>query len=217
MQVGFFVILGALLFGAYEHGRTLVMTELYEEKLSSLTSAYESLRTRYNTAVEKSAVTELRVENDRIEVVVRGADQVLEQIPTPIKPTHEIHVDFVVRDSRLFMRRIYDDQTAPRDGFVIDPKLQSIDWSDTAFTQGLSVYRGALTPGRWVVRTSGNGALDLVQVDADEPLNLAQAPKVRSFEEIEREIAEDLETVTTVDVLRRLGTKIAQRKNAAPL
>lgn len=208
IRVALVVTLSALAFAGYQHAKGLVLAELYQEKLASLAEEYELVRGRYNDAVKRSAVTELVVNDGKIVVRVRGADRLLKTIETDLDPTHEIHVDFVVRDSRLLMRRLYDDRTAPADGLVVDPKLDAIDWSDAAIARGISVYRGDLAPGRWVVSSSGNGALELTRAADDEVVVLADAPSVRRYDEMARQIDEQLEAVGTLEILARLTTKV---------
>lgn len=195
--------LGGVGFGAFAWARGRVLSDLYRERLAGIAREYEALRSRYNEAVEKSAVTELVVEEGRIAVVVRGSDQVLRTLPTELDPKREVHVDFVVWDGRLFIRRLYDDQTAPKDGFLVDPKLSTLDWNNPALARGLSVYRGDLAEGRWVVTTSGNGALELTKVTGASP-ELKSAPPVRDYAQIEKELDEKAKEVGTLEVVGRL-------------
>lgn len=198
-----FVFVGAVFAGGYALLRGHVVESIYRDKLAALASEYESLRVRYNQAVQQTAVTELVVTEEDVDVIVRGVDGILQRIDTELDPDREVHIDFVVKNGRLFIRRLYDDETAPASGQTIDPDLVGIDWQDPAVARGLTVYRGELAPGRWVVSTTGNGALDLVPVEDDADVGLRAAPPVHTYEEVEQEIAADLQRVSAGDVLRR--------------
>lgn len=207
----FLGVLGVLAYAGYQVGRERVLAGLYAERLEALAGEYRVLRERYDSAVREAAVTELEVaENSEIAIVVRGADQVLQRIETPFDARNEVHVDFVVREGRLFIRRVYDEATPPEEGVLIDPALDHIDWDDPALARGLAVYRGGLTPGRWVVSTSGNGALDLQRVQGEgDPL--VYAPEVRSFEAIERAVEEEHRRVSWMDVVAAIKDAVTAR------
>jgi len=196
-----FVFTGAVIAGGYAVLRGRVIEDVYREKLAALATEYEALRDRYNHAVKQTAVTELLVTEDDVVVILRSVDGVLERYETRLDPDKEVHIDFVVKDSRLFIRRLYDDETAPAEGQVIDPELAGVDWQDPEVARGLTVYRGQLAPGRWVVSTTGNGALDLVPVNDRADIELRAAPPVRDFETIERDVASDLARVGAGDVM----------------
>jgi len=198
-----FIFVGAVLAGGYAVLRGRVVESVYQEKLDALVREYESLRVRYNDAVKQTAVTELVVEGESVDVVVRGVDGLIREIETDLDPDQEVHVDFVVKEGRLFIRRVYDDETAPASGIVIDPELVGVDWDDPDVARGLTVYRGELAPGRWVVSTTGNGALDLVSVPESTEVELRAAPPVRSYDAVEEEVDESLRRVSAPDVLRR--------------
>ena len=198
-----FVFVGAVLAGGYSVLRTHVIEDVYRDKLASLAGEYEALRARYNEAVKHTAVTELVVTEGDVDVIVRSVDGVLQRFDTELDPDNEVHIDFVVKDSRLFIRRLYDDETAPAEGQIIDPELAGIDWQDPEIARGLTVYRGQLEPGRWVVSTTGNGALDLVPVGDHADVGLRAAPPIRDFDAIEQDVARDLAHVGPADILDR--------------
>jgi hypothetical protein len=203
----FGLVLALLLLGgaaaSYQWARSRVLADLYAERLQGLSREYADLRERYDRAVEASAVTEILVDPDhRVSVVVRSAAGVLRRIQTPFDGRNELHVDFVVKAGRLFIRRVYDDRTAPQKALWVDPELRELDWSDPAVARGLSVYRGQLDPGRWLVTTSGNGALDLKRAP-NEPMPIRSPPEVRDYDAVERKIEEDYRQVTSLDVVRR--------------
>ncbi|MEM1023582.1 MAG: hypothetical protein AAF627_16010 [Myxococcota bacterium] len=196
------LVLGAAAAG-YQWARSRFLTGLYAERLEGLSQEYARLREQYDQAVEASAVTEILVDPDhRVSVVVRSTAGILRRIETPFDGRNELHVDFVVQAGRLFIRRVYDERTPPRHGLLVDPELAELDWSDPAVARGLSVYRGRLVPGRWLVTTTGNGALDLERAPTP-PVPLEAAPRIRNFEAVEEAIEEDYRQVTSFDVVRR--------------
>lgn len=196
------LVLGAAAAG-YQWARSRVLTGLYAERLEGLSQEYARLMEQYDQAVEASAVTEILVDPDhRVSVVVRSTAGILRRIETPFDGRNELHVDFVVQAGRLFIRRVYDERTPPRHGLLVDPELAELDWSDPAVARGLSVYRGRLVPGRWLVTTTGNGALDLERAPTP-PVPLEAAPRIRNFEAVEEAIEEDYRQVTSFDVVRR--------------
>jgi len=216
----FGLVLALLLLGAaaasYQWARSRVLTGLYAERLEGLSREYAELRERYDRAVEASAVTEILVDPDhRISVVVRSAAGVLRRVETPFDGRNELHVDFVVQAGRLFIRRVYDDRTPPQRALWVDPELKELDWSDPAVARGLSVYRGQLDPGRWLVTTTGNGALDLRRAP-NEPMPLRAPPEVRDYDAVERRIEEDYRQVTSLDVVRRALETLTSSLSRAP-
>lgn len=175
---------GAAMLG-FQGLRADIAASIYEKKLKELAGQYQDLRTRYNAAVQKTAVTELVVEGGSLRVRVRNAAGVVQEFPTPYDPSREIFVDYVVVDGRLWIRRVYDEATPPSAGLVIDPALASIDWKAPGATEGKVVYR-SLEEGRWIISVSGGGALGLT--NAPEPADLMHAPEVREFEPVEQEV-----------------------------
>lgn len=176
--------------------------QLYAEQLEALAGEYGELRNAYNTAVERSAVTELVVGSDRkVEVVVRSGSEVLQRIPTSFDANQELFVDYVVRRNRLMIRRLYDDDTPPASGLVVSPDFEPVDWTDPDLARGLTIYRGDLEPGRWVVTVSGSGALDLTRIPEDDPRALVFAPEVQDFRALEENVAERMARVSWRDLL----------------
>jgi hypothetical protein len=198
----FLVVLVGALLAALQWTRSEALTELYAERLEALADEYGDLRSQYNDAVARAAITELVVRPDyRVEVVVRSGAHRLKTIETPFDARNELHVDYVVLDNRLFIRRLYDDQTPPQDGLLIDPRLEHLDWSDPKLKRGLTIYRGSLEPGRWVVTTSGNGALDLTRRDGPDDTGLVYAPPVQEFDQLREAIEERHRRVGLTDLL----------------
>ena len=182
-------VLGLLLAGGltmgYRSMRHQVAADVYRQRLLELAGQYEHLRGTYNDVVRRTAVTELVVEDGTLSVVVRDAEGVVKEIPTPFDPAGEIYVDFVVVDGRLWIRRVFDGATAPSLGLVIDPALQDVTWDKETSQVGKAVYR-ALGEGRWVVTVSGNGSLGLER--SRSPVELRSAPPVSDPDEIAAEV-----------------------------
>lgn len=153
--------------------------QIYRERLDALQDRYDALSESYEHAVRRTAVTELVVENGSLRVRVRDIRGVVREIPTNFDPTSEIYVDYVVLDGRLWIRRVFDAQTPPSQGLLIDPDIADVAWDDDALRVGKAVYR-TLGEGRWVVSVTGNGSLGLTR--AREEVDLQGPPSVRDHE-----------------------------------
>jgi hypothetical protein len=180
--------------------RGRVVEDIYRERLRALSDEYESLRRHYNEAVEKTAVTELRVEGGRLSVDIVTAAGLARTIETPFDPREEIHVDYVVIDGRLWIRRIHDASTPATQAMLIDPTFTDVDWDEDGKRYGLTIYR-PLSDGRWVVNATANGALTLVRTPSDAPVELAAPPEIRDYEQVESELDGALEEIGWLDVL----------------
>jgi len=150
-------------------------SRIYQQRLTDLAQDHSDLVQQYNQAITRTAVTELRVKDGRLDVVVMSAAGELKRIATPYDPTGEIYVDYVVRDGRLWIRRVFDSDTAPKDATVIDPQLVDLDWDADGLNHGKAVYR-SLAEGRWVVTVTGDGSLGLRQARPADELQLMPAP-----------------------------------------
>ena len=92
------------LFGL-ELTRSRAESQIFKERLEALTDEHAGLIERYNTAVRRSAVTELMVEDGELSVIVRTRTGELDRVQTPYDPTGEIYVDFALIDGRVWIRR----------------------------------------------------------------------------------------------------------------
>lgn len=177
--------------------------QVYRARLETLAKDYEGLRSSYNRAVRRTAVTELVVKDGQVTALVRSAHGPIAEIPTGADPSKEVYVDFALLDGRVWIRRVFDAGTRPEDATVIDPRLAAIDWlgEETLEPQGSTparataigqaVYR-TLGEGRWVVRVSGDGALGLERVSEDALVSLEEAPAVWSFDEVQSEVRDEV-------------------------
>jgi hypothetical protein len=191
----------------YQLLRTGLAADVYRARLEETVVDYEALRSQYNQAVRRTAVTELVVEDGRLSVAIRDAGGSIRSIETPFDPSREIYVDFVVLEGRLWIRRVFDDRTPPEQGVLVDPALAEIDWSGDDAAHGKAAYR-ALGPGRWVVSVTGDGSLGLTRASDDTPAELAPPPSLRSYEPIESELENDLGELGPAEVLRALGERL---------
>lgn len=174
--------------------------QVYQDRLRDLSGEYESLRSQYNSAVRQTAVTELVVKDRRVTVHVRTIEGTSETIETACDADKEIYVDFALIDGRLWIRRVFDADTAPSNATIINPRLVDVDWESEGALVGQAVYR-MLGEGRWVVRAAGDGALGLARVDDDAVINLSSPPEIGSFEEVQSAVDEQIEKVGWRDVL----------------
>lgn len=172
---------------------------VYKSRLQDLSSEYETLRTHYNSAVRQTAVTELVVRDRSVTVQVRTIEGTVETIESDANADKEIYVDFALIEGRLWIRRVFDADTPPSQATLINPKLAQIDWDQENALVGQAVYR-QLGEGRWVVNTSGDGALALTRVPEDQIVNLAPPPEIGNFDEIQSEVSEEIDKVSWRDV-----------------
>jgi hypothetical protein len=198
------VLAGAAILG-YQYIRAGAAADIYRTRLTQLAGEYEGLRTTYNEAVRKSAVTELAVEDGKLSVLVVSEAGVLRRVETPYDPAGEIYVDYIVRDSRLWIRRVFDANTPPSQGVVIDPDLGPVLWGEGEgrARMGKAVYR-ALGEGRWVVSVTGSGALGLVRVAETAKVDLEPTPKVADFATVTVEADRDAASIGMGEVFTRL-------------
>ncbi|MBZ0171093.1 MAG: hypothetical protein K8E66_01810, partial [Phycisphaerales bacterium] len=166
--------------------RSRAEREIYRDRLADLTATYESLADRYNTAVRRTALTELVVEHGQLTIVVQSAGGRIAEIDTPFDPAGEIYVDYAVIGGRVWIRRVFDENTPPSEGVVIDPAIASIEWDDDEHEVGKAIYR-SLGEGRWIVTVAGNGALGLRRVEPGEEIALGPAPAIDRFDVIQDE------------------------------
>jgi hypothetical protein len=177
--------------------------EIYRERLADLTRTYTQLADRYNTAVRRTAMTELVVENGTLTVVVQSAGGRIADITTPYDPSSEIYVDYAIIGGRVWIRRIFDEHTAPSEALVIDPALANIEWDEAGTEVGKAIYR-SLDEGRWIVTVAGNGGLGLRKAEPGEEIVLGPAPAITDFDEIEAEAARQSDGIDWRDLLARV-------------
>ena len=177
--------------------------EIYRDRLAVLTETYDDLAGRYNTAVRRTAMTELVVQNGTLSVVVQSAAGRITDITTPYDPASEIYVDYAIIGGRVWIRRIFDEHTTPSEAMVIDPSLANIDWDETGSEVGKAIYR-SLDEGRWIVTVAGNGGLGLRKAEPGEEIALGPAPAITDFDEVDAEAARTSEDIDWRDLLARV-------------
>jgi hypothetical protein len=186
--------IGGLL-STYALVKSHVKARVYLERLAEVSSDYHDLQAVYSEAVRRTAVTELLVTEGGVDVVIRTIEGQLQILETPFDPKREIYVDYVVLNGRLWIRRLFDDTTAPEKGMIIDPALALINWNTEGASHGKAAYR-SLSPGRWIVDVSGDGSLGLTKRDEGSPLTLALAPPVRRYDPIEVIVKDELDAIS---------------------
>jgi len=198
------LLVGGVAVCGYSWVRARIAADIYAQKLLTVSENYEQLRQSYNTAVRRTAVTELEVRDGGITLVVRTADGALQRIPTPFRSEREVYVDYVVVDGRLWIRRVFDDLTPPLQALLVDPQLLAVDWDDEHAVHGKAIYR-RLSDGRWMISVSGNGALSLERVKANALTPpLIAAPAIYDYGEIKQQLDAQLQRIRVIDVLARL-------------
>jgi hypothetical protein len=182
--------------------------DVYRERLEQLSADHAALRERYDEAVRRTAVSELRVEDGALSIVIRTADGELRVLPSPYDPRKEIYVDYAVLDGRLWIRRVFDEDTPPGEGMLIDPQLADVDWDAARASHGKAAYR-SLGEGRWVVDVSGDGSLALARRDEDDARELSPPPPVREYEPVGAEVRDALRAIGPGEALRAIGARLA--------
>ncbi|MEM6750519.1 MAG: hypothetical protein AAF612_08615 [Planctomycetota bacterium] len=184
-------------------GRAAVEAEVYKDRLRETNARYRDLAGRYTKVVKRSAVTELDVSSESIDVIFRTPHGEVRRVATPYRPGDEVYVDFALLDGRLMIRRVFENRTAPADGVVLDEALRELDWDGQGIVRGQAVS-SVVTEGRWVVSTTGNGALDIALVGPLERSELVSAPLVEPGEPLEDQPLTDPESIGVFEVVRRL-------------
>jgi hypothetical protein len=201
---GFLVLLGGAAALGYRLAANRIATDIYRDRLRVLSSEYEGLRTQYNEAVRRTAVTELFIEDGKLFVSIPMPDGHRQTIETPFDPAQEIYCGYVNIDGRLWIRQMYDRRTAPQQGLKLDTRLEFIDWDAPGVKDGHAVYRPLSGAKRWMVTVTGDGAMALVPVEGEAPLPLTYAPQVRDYEQIEKQIGSEISEIGPGDVWRKL-------------
>lgn len=202
--------LGLAGFASFRVLEASLEADVYRERIAVLAADHEQLRQLYNRAVRRTAVTELRVEDGVLSVVVRRADGQIQVLPSPYDPNKEIYVDFIVRDGRLWIRRLFDEDTAPGNGMLVDSQLADVDWDAPGAAYGKAAYR-SLPEGRWVVDVTGDGSLGLSGRGEADVVELSPAPPVRDYEPVEAEVRDALRAIGPIEAIRVIGRRLAAR------
>jgi hypothetical protein len=205
----FLVVLTAVsAFAAFRLFEASLAAEVYRGRLAELSADYESLLGKYNEAVRRTAVTELMVEDGRLTVVIRTVEGDLQALEAPFDPRNEIYADYVVRDGRLWIRRLFDEKTPPGEGMVIDPRFVDVDWEQAGTeSHGKAAYR-SLSEGRWVVDVTGDGSLGLSRREPSEDVRLVPPPPVRRYEPVERAVEARMGSIRIDEALRALSRQL---------
>lgn len=196
-------LIGLLMYGAYRIARTHVAEDVYRARLIeqneqlkqlrdqyvNLRKGYGDMRDNYNSAVKKTAVTELVVyEDSSVCVAFIASDGTEKTVPTPFKMGSEVFCDFIVTDGQTFFRRIYDEHTAPKDAMVIDVQKQAFSFGSDEEWKGQVAYAKLNEPGRWTVTLTQGGALAIAKKPEGTPTTiLRQPPPVKDFPTIDKE------------------------------
>lgn len=208
-------VMGVLGVAGYRIAHERLAGEVYRQRLHEVAGQLEHMRERYNRAVRRSAVTELLIEDGELSVVIRTPEGVLAKVPTTLDPTREVYVDYVVKEGRLWIRRVFDNRTAPSDATVIDPSLVDLDWEATSLQHGQAVYR-QFSEGRWLVTVTGSGSLGLRRVGDQEELQLETRPPIEPFEPLEQQTQRAIDAIGIGDVWRALLRGERGESSASP-
>ena len=204
-----FALLGLGLAGiaGYQWARATVAQDIYRDRLVLLQEDYRALAQQYNQAVTPRPVTELKVEDGKVCVIVRKGEDETVEIPTPFNAWEdELFVDYALVDGRLLIRRVFDEHTAARSDktVVVDPELVEVDWTNPAIPFGKAIYRSKMSDGRWIISVTGDGSLGLKKIADDAPVLLEEKPPVYEFKPIDEKTREDVEAIGVGDVWKYL-------------
>lgn len=191
----------------YQSMRSGIEADIYRQRLEALARDYSTLRSTFNEAVRRTAVTELVVREGKLSVRVRTATGVEQDIPTEFNPNTDVYVNYIVSNGRLWVRSIYDRATGPQGELLIDPAMGDLDWTEEDY--GLAVYR-PLTEGRWIISITGGGAMGLKRLPLeDDPPPLAATPPIREYDEMQEEIEAEVGAISIKDIWRRIVDGVA--------
>lgn len=204
------LLVAAAGFAAFRLLEASLASDVYRQRLAEMSADYEALRGQYNQAVRRTAVTELLVEDGTLTVVIRTAEGELQSLASPFDPSREIYVDYVVLNGRLWIRRLFDDATAPEQGMVVDPRFIDVDWDSQGESHGKAAYR-SLGPGRWVVDVTGDGSLGLTRREEDEASDLAPPPEVRRYQPVEGIVDAQLSSIRPGEAFDALMRQLERR------
>lgn len=195
----------ALLLG-YNFARSTIAADFYRDRFHDELRRNEALRQSFNEVVRKNVVTELVVnEDDSVCVVFVDGNNEEKIVPTPFKKGAVVYVDFMMNDGRLYLRRLFDEKTAPADALVIDPQLQTVKTQPDSELFGNAPYARLNQRGRWVVNATHNGALELKKADDTAPREpIVRNLQVRDYKEIERDVNSKADEIGPQDVLNSL-------------
>jgi len=202
------LLVGVGAFSAYRLLEASLAAEVYRNRLGELAADYEKLRDRYSQAVRRSAITELLVEEGQLTVVIRTSDGELQSLASSFDPSKEIYVDYVVHEGRLWIRRLFDEDTPPGEGMLVDPRFVSVDWDAASNHYGKAAYR-SLEEGRWVIDVTGDGSLGLTRRQPEERIRLEPPPPVRRYEPVDAAVQDALGALQPLEALRVLARQIA--------
>ena len=197
------LLLGALSLAGYQWARASVASDVYRDRLADIQHEYAQLADEYNQAVTPKPVTELLVEGGEISVIIRDGDGEERTIPTRFRAEREVFVDYALIEGRLLIRRIFDEDTAPKYATLIDDALLEVDWDAPGAMYGKAIYR-RLEDGRWVVSVTGDGSLGLKRLEPDGERELSRHPTVREYAPVDAPDAEDTQRIGAGDVWRHL-------------
>lgn len=189
--------IGIVSFVGYRVVRADLAAGVYRQRLTGLAKDYEQLKAEYNDAVKRTAVSELVVGDGKLAVRIRDASGVVKEIPTDCDPAREVFIDYVLVDNRLWIRRVFDSKTPAEKAVIIDPGLADIDFNDPRVAHGKAIYR-TLGEGRWVISVSGDGSLTLAKARGET--DLVNAPVVKDYASVEREIDREVQAIGAKDV-----------------
>ncbi len=202
------LVLGVAAYSGYRLLLAGIEVDVYRERLVELRRDHDQLRKQYNQAVRRTAVTELLVNDGELRVSIRTAEGELRTLETPFDPSREIYVDYVVLDGRLWIRRVFDANTAPGEGMVIDPALVDIDWDVARAAHGKAAYR-PLDEGRWVVTVTGDGSLGLARRAEAARVELSGPPAVREYAPVGESVDAVLRELTPAEMFRSLARRLS--------
>jgi len=197
------LLMSTLCIAGYQWARAAAAKDIYHERLGQLQSEYRDLADQYNRAVTPKPVTELLVEDGKVSVIIRDGDGKVRTIPTEAHGSRAVYVDYAVIDGRLLIRRVFDEETAPKYATYIDDDLVQVDWDDPLADFGQAIY-STLDDGRWIISVTSNGALYLKRIENDASYDLVSRPGVREFDPVEVETADSAQSIGIGDVWRHL-------------
>lgn len=187
----------------YQWARATAAKDIYRDRLGQLQGEFTDLAQQYNSAVTPKPVTELLVENGIVSIIIRDSAGQVQTIPTEANGQREVYVDYALIDGRLLIRRVFDEETAPKYATTVDPALLQVDWNAPGAMYGKAIYR-RLEDGRWIVSVTGDGSLGLERLEGDATIDLVNQPEVKAYDPVNIQADADAEAISPGDVWHHL-------------
>lgn len=136
----------------------------YEQKLKTVITQYNRLLDTFNTVVDKTIITEIKVEDGNVFAIIRNYHRLRKKIPLKVSLKYPVYVDYIIKDNSIILRRVFDAVTPPSKAHNIVSNLD-VNWDDKSFKYGKAIYKKFSTNKNAIyqITVTGNGSLGIEQ------------------------------------------------------